>query len=190
MRRPVNRFDPGYWDRMAGRNTAPGRRETAGMLRTQAIALVLPLLALALSGCAAAVAGAPAANMADATAYQQGVADRQVCVDLDARGGGLYRTFVVPMMAGAAGEKSIDVDVMQMTEATRSVAGIDPGRVSSASPAIADDGQRLLAAAGSFRAYDHFEGTALLTSFVGLAVACQNAGIRPTWFDADALRNH
>lgn len=35
--------------------------------------------------------------------------------------------------------------------------------------------------------YDHAEGTALLTSFVGLAVACQKAGHKPSWFDAEKL---
>ena len=38
-------------------------------------------------------------------------ADRQACVDLDARGGTLYNTLVVPMMGGASGQKSMDVDV-------------------------------------------------------------------------------
>ena len=35
--------------------------------------------------------------------------------------------------------------------------------------------------------YEHADSTALLTSFVTLAVECQKAGHKPSWFDAESL---
>jgi hypothetical protein len=109
-------------------------------------------------------------------------------VDLDARGGQLYTEFVVPMMTGASGQKSVDVDIAIISRAVAQVeqVGAD-GSLEQASGDIADEGERMVAAAEAFQVVDHFEGTALLTSFVGLAVACQQAGHKPSWFDATAL---
>ena len=58
------------------------------------------------------------------------------------------------------------------------------------SPAISDAAQRLDSSAGALGIYQHTDGTALLTSFVSLAVECQKAGYTPSWFDADALAAH
>jgi hypothetical protein len=115
-------------------------------------------------------------------------ANRDVCIDLDARGGQLYTEFVVPMMTGATGQKSVDVDIAIISRAIAQVeqVGAD-GSLDHASGKIADEAERMVAAAEAFQAVDHFEGTALLTSFVGLAVACQEAGHKPSWFDAASL---
>jgi hypothetical protein len=114
-------------------------------------------------------------------------ADRLVCVDLDARGGALYSVFVVPMMAGAGGRKSIDVNAAQLTRAVASLTEVGKGSLENASPKVADEGQRLVAAAEAFQVYSHAEGTALLTSFVGLSIACAEAGHQPSWFNAAEL---
>ena len=66
-------------------------------------------------------------------------------------------------------------------------AGGDAAERAPATGEIADEGQRLVAAAEAFQPYDHADGTALLTSFVGLSVACQQAGYKPSWFDAQSL---
>lgn len=115
------------------------------------------------------------------------VANRAVCVDFDARGGSLYSIFVVPMMAGPSGETSVSVDVSSLALATASLADVGAGSLEEASGDIRDQGERLAASAGAMGIHDNAEGTALLTSFVSLAVACQLAGHPPSWFDAEAL---
>jgi hypothetical protein len=110
-----------------------------------------------------------------------------VCIDLDARGGALYQVFVVPMLAGESGRKSIDVDISQMSRAVTAVADIDAEALSHASTEVADEGQRMVAAAEAMGMYNHAEGTALLTSFVGLAVACTKVDHQPSWFEPEKL---
>lgn len=135
----------------------------------------------------AAPVSSPAPAAPSPTGSASSAADRRVCVDFDARGGALYSVFVVPMMTGSSGRTSIDVDIAQMRRATSSVALIGGADLAQASGEIADEGHRLVAAADAMGLYDHAEGTALLTSFVGLAVACQKAGHKPSWFDAEKL---
>jgi hypothetical protein len=74
-----------------------------------------------------------------------------------------------------------------LSRATTTLAGLGTGSLSEASADIQDAGERLAASAQALGIYDHAEGTALLTSFVSLAVACQKAGHKPSWFDAEAL---
>ncbi|RTL64565.1 MAG: hypothetical protein EKK42_25235 [Pseudonocardiaceae bacterium] len=152
-------------------------------------ALLVFCVGVILAACSSAVPGAAVAvsTSAPATTTSSAGADRKVCVDLDARGGALYTVFVVPMMKGPSGAKSVDVSIAQIVRATSSVAGLDPVSLTHASAPIADEAERLVAAAKAFQAYDHAEGTALLTSFVGLAVECQKAGFKPSWFDAATL---
>jgi hypothetical protein len=156
------------------------------------VAAVLVLVTL--SACAARTvpgSASPAPGVASAiSASASGDADRKVCVDLDARGGTLYGTFVVPMMSGASGSKSLDIDIERMTQAVESVAQVGAGELDEASREIADEGERLVAAAGAFRPHDHYDGTALLTAFVGLAAQCQVAGYKPSWFDAAKLASN
>jgi hypothetical protein len=114
-------------------------------------------------------------------------ADRAVCVDLDARGGTLYNVLVVPMMTGESGQKSINVNPGQLARAASSVEEVGQGSIGQASPAISDAAQRLVASAGALGVYEHADSTALLTSFVTLAVECQKAGHKPSWFDAESL---
>jgi hypothetical protein len=149
---------------------------------------------LALAGCTSEIAGsaspapapmAPVAAPAKVTSSAE--ADRKVCVDLDARGGALYSVFVVPMMAGAVGKKSINVDIQQMVRAVDTLTKMDEDEIDKASANVKDQGQRLLAAAEAFQAYNNAEGTALLTAMVGTAGACQIAGLKPSWFDANKL---
>ena len=140
----------------------------------------LGVATLSLTACAAVPGeAAPAAPVAAPTssAPSSKDADRAVCVDLDARGGQLYSTFVVPMMT-TAGATGVDVNIAQISRAVTAVSQVGAGRLDRASPNIADEGERMVAAAEAFQAVDHFEGTALLTSFVGLSVACQTAGRR------------
>lgn len=101
----------------------------------------------------------------------------------------MYSVFVVPMMAGAGGQKSVNVNAAQLSRAVTPLTQVGKGELEQASPKVADEGQRLVTAAGAFEAYDHAEGTALLTAFVGLSVACQEAGHKPSWFDASKLAN-
>lgn len=116
-------------------------------------------------------------------------ADRKVCADLDARGGTLYNTLVVPMMSGASGQKSMNVDVEQKLHAVSALTRVGEDERDTASPNIADQGGRLVAAAEAFQARDHVETTALLTAFVGLAVECTKSGHKPSWFDPAELAN-
>jgi hypothetical protein len=121
---------------------------------------------------------------------QSVAADRAVCIDFDARGGTLYNVLVVPMMERASGPKSISVNPGQLARAASSVEEVGRGTIDEASPAIADAAQRLVASAGSLGVYEHADSTALLTSFVTLAVECQKAGHKPSWFDAESLAQH
>ena len=84
----------------------------------------------------------------------------------------------------------IDVDPSQLSRAASSMAKIGQGSIGQASPAIADAAQRLTASADALGIYAHADSTALLTSFVTLAVECQKAGHKPSWFDAEALAQH
>lgn len=137
-------------------------------------------------GTASAPAGSAAAAVTAASTATD-AADRAVCVDLDARGGTLYNVLIVPMMAGNGGRKSIDVNPAQLARAAASVADVGRGSIAQASPAIADAAQRTAASADALGVYEHADATALLTSFVTLAVECQKAGHQPSWFDANAL---
>jgi hypothetical protein len=150
-----------------------------------ALALVVPL-----AGCAGAAPSTPqvvTVTAEPAAVAPSAAADRAVCVDLDARGGALYNVLVVPMMKGATGQKSISVDPAQLTRAASSVEEIGRGSIEQASPAIADAARRLVASADALGVYEHADSTALLTSFVTLAVECQKAGYKPSWFDAESL---
>jgi hypothetical protein len=145
-----------------------------------------------LTGCSARMVSGSASPALPAVPASSGVAvdaDRKVCVDLDARGGTLYNTFVVPMMSGASGRKSMDVDLQQMIHAVSAVTRVGEGELDAASPGIADEGGRLVAAAEAFRAHDHVDTTALLTAFVGLSVECTKSGHKPSWFDQRKLTN-
>ncbi len=143
----------------------------------------------------AAVTGTPTASAAGLAVTKQlkaaeaaRVADREVCVEFDARGGVLYNVFVVPMMTGPSGQKSINVDIARMTRATAQLIRVgSTSNLADASSEIRDQTQRMVTSAGALGIYDHTEGTALLTSFVSLAVACTSAGQKPTWFDPSAL---
>lgn len=151
----------------------------------------LLVIAAVVSGCTTTVTGMPSVAPAPVqTASPSAAADRHVCIDLDARGGELYNVLVVPMMAGPAGPKSIDVDVARFTRATAAVAQVGRSALREAGQEIADEGERMVAAAESLGMYDHADSTALLTSFVGLSVACQKAGHKPSWFDAGALTSN
>jgi hypothetical protein len=149
---------------------------------------------VALVGCGTSVPGsaqpapAPATIAAAPTTSAAESANRSMCIDLDARGGQLYTAFVVPMMAGSSGRKSVEVDIATITHAVTQVAHVGAdGALKQTTGDVADEGERMVAAAEAFQAVDHFEGTALLTSFVGLAVACQEAGHKPSWFNATEL---
>jgi hypothetical protein len=158
------------------------------------LALVLSSAACA-SGSEQTVGVTPAAAAPIATAVPTTsptpspsvAADREVCIDLDARGGALYQVFIVPMLAGESGRKSIDVDIAQMSRAVSAIVDIDADALGHASTEVTDEGQRMVAAAQAMGMYDHAEGTALLTSFVGLAVACTKAGYQPSWFEPEKL---
>jgi hypothetical protein len=97
-----------------------------------------------LAGCTSTTVGKPAPQASAPTAPPTPTAtpsedaDRTVCIDLDARGGQLYVTFVVPMMAGPEGPSSVEVDIAQMSRAVAAVAQIDEDAVSAASSGIAD----------------------------------------------------
>ena len=159
--------------------------------RAAVVALALVVLPALLAGCGSTAPAAPTVVTVTAPAPDPSVAaDRAVCVDLDARGGALYNVLVVPMMTGTSGQKSIDVDPAQLARAASSVAKIGQGSIGQASPAIADAAQRLTASADALGIYAHADSTALLTSFVTLAVECQKAGHKPSWFDAEALAQH
>ena len=151
-----------------------------------ALALVVPL-----GGCAGAAPSTPqvvtVTTEPAAAAAPSAAADRAVCVDLDARGGALYNVLVVPMMTGAAGQKSIDVDPVQLARAASLVAEVGRGSIEEATPAIADAAQRMVASADALGIYEHADSTALPTSFVTLAVECQKTGYKPSWFDAESL---
>lgn len=149
-------------------------------------------VAVMASGCAStAVVGTPSAAeptvVAAATPSPSVAANRAVCVDFDARGGSLYSLFVVPMMAGPTGQSSVNVDASSLTRATAALADMGAGALDDATGDIRDQGERLAASAGAMGIHDNAEGTAMLTSFVSLAVACQLAGHQPSWFDAEAL---
>lgn len=154
------------------------------------VAAVAVLLG-ALTGCSTVTSGEPVASptgVAAVKAEKVSAADRSVCVDFDARGGGLYNVFVVPMMTGPAGQRSIDVDAAQMTRAASSLTAVGDGtNLAAASPKVREEAQRMVAAAEALGIYNNTEGTALLTSFVGLAAQCQLAGHKPSWFDATKL---
>ena len=145
-----------------------------------ALALVVPL-----AGCAGVAPSTP--QVVTVTAAPSATADRAVCVDLDARGGALYNVLVVPMMTGTSGQKSIDVDPAQLARAASLVAEVGRGSIEESSPAIADATRRMVASADALGIYEHADSTALLTSFVTLAVECQKAGHKPSWFDAESL---
>jgi hypothetical protein len=153
--------------------------------------IVSGLLAfVVLTGCSARMvpgSAGPALPAAPASSSVAVDADRKVCVDLDARGGTLYNTFVVPMMSGASGQKSMDVDLRQMVNAVSAVTRVGEGVLDAASPGIADEGGRLVAAAEAFRAHDRVDTTALLTAFVGLSVECTESGHKPSWFNPGKL---
>lgn len=93
------------------------------------------------------------------------------------------------MTAGPTGQTSVNVnvDAESLARATTSFADVGAGSFDEASGEIRDQGERLSASAGTIGIYENAEGTALLTSFVSLAVACQQAGHQPSWFDAAAL---
>lgn len=159
--------------------------ELAAVLRP----LSFGLLAVVLAGCSATpVSGSavPDPVAVSAIAAQES-ANRQVCSDLDARGGALYSVFVVPMLTGATGRKSIDVDIAQFTRAVDSIQQVGRSTLEKADGDIAQEGRQMVAAAESMGVYDHAEGTALLTAFVGLAVACTKADQQPSWFDPVTL---
>ncbi|SDG34099.1 hypothetical protein SAMN05216377_11118 [Pseudonocardia oroxyli] len=140
------------------------------------------------SGQGTAVQAAPLVTAAPTTtASASAAANRRVCIDFDARGGALYTLFVVPMMAGDGGRASVNVDIAQMRRATATVAQLRSADLGAASPSIADEGERLIAAADALGLYPNTDGTALLTAFVGLAVECQKANHKPSWFDANEL---
>ncbi|MGH3612837.1 MAG: hypothetical protein ACRDRK_09615 [Pseudonocardia sp.] len=101
--------------------------------------------------------------------------------------GALYNIFVVPMMAGPTGQDTVDVPDQPVRSGDHSGRASRVGCAVPGEPQIRDEGERLLAAAEAVGVYDHAEGTALLTSFVGLSLACQQAGHKPSWFDAEAL---
>lgn len=135
----------------------------------------------------AAVGAAESTVVAAAAPSSSAAADRAVCVDLDSRGGSLYTLSVVPMMAGPTGHTSVSVDAASMARATTALVGVGAGSLDGASGDIRDHGERLSASAGAMGIHDDADGTAVLTSFVSLAFACQLAGHRPSWFDAEAL---
>ena len=151
-----------------------------------ALALVVPL-----AGCAGASPSTPQVVTVTAAAPPpadpSAAADRAVCIDLDSRGGALYNVLVVPMMKGTTGQKSISVDPTQLTRAASSVEEVGRGSIEQASPAIADAARRLVTSADALGVYEHADSTALLTAFVTLAVECQKAGYKPSWFDAESL---
>ncbi len=171
-------------------------------MRVVAPVIAVVVLLLAVAGCGATVSGTPAADpavvseiaatkqAATASAASSAAADRAVCVDLDARGGALYGVFVVPMMSGAAGKKSVNVDAAQMVRATATLADLGSGSLAEATGDVRDQGQRVVAAAESLGIYNNTEGTALLTAFVSLSVACTQAGNKPSWFDPAALASN
>lgn len=164
-------------------------------MRAWGIVGVGVMLAMLTTGCATAVPGAPSPSPVAVTSIAppttttapSASADKAVCIEFDARGGALYSLFVIPMMKGKSGEKSVSVDVAQLAQATASLTDLDATSLANASGDIQDQGQRLVAAAQAIGLYNHAEGTALLTSFVSLGVACQKAGYKPSWFDAAAL---
>lgn len=146
------------------------------------------LSVLVLAGCGSTAPAAPQVVTVSAQPTDPSVAaDRAVCVDLDARGGTLYNVLVVPMMSGSTGKKSIDVNAAQLTRATSQVEDVGRESAAQSTPAIADAAQRLVASASALGVYEHADSTALLTSFVTLAVECQKAGHKPSWFDAESL---
>ena len=91
------------------------------------------------------------------------------------------------MMTGSGGQKSIDVDRAELARAASLVAEVGRGSSEQSSPAIADAAQRMVTSADALGVYAHADSTALLTSFVTLAVECQKAGHKPSWFDAESL---
>ena len=171
----------------AGNASAAGT-DRVTMIRAVVVALALPVL---LAGCGSGAPAAPQVVTVTAPAPDpSAAANRAVCVDLDARGGALYNVLVVPMMKGSTGRKTVNVDVVQMSRAASAVAKVGQGSIGQASPAIADAAQRMTAAADALVIYEHADSTALLTSFVTLAVECQKAGYKPSWFDAESLAQH
>ncbi|WP_232661915.1 hypothetical protein [Pseudonocardia sp. TRM90224] len=92
------------------------------------------------------------------------------------------------MMAGPNEQTSMNVSIAEMSQGVSAIRSITLDDLAEASPAIKDEGERLVASAEAFQPVNNFEGTALLTAFVGLAVECQKAGHRPSWFDAERLR--
>ena len=154
-------------------------------------AVVALALVVLLAGCAGAAPSTPQVVTVTAepaaAADPSAAADRAVCIDLDARGGALYNVLVVPMMTGAGGQKSIDVDPAQLARAASLVAEVGRGSIEESSPAIGDATRRMVASADALGVYEHADSTALLTSFVTLAVECQKAGHKPSWFDAESL---
>jgi hypothetical protein len=146
------------------------------------------LTATTLTGCVAhqSVPGSAHPDPA-AVASLVAAADRQVCIDLDARGGAFYHVLVIPMMTGASGYKSVDVNPAQLSEAVTAVTQVGATSRNQANAEIADETERMVAAARAMDIYPHADATSLLTAFVGLSVACQEAGHKPSWFDANAL---
>lgn len=160
------------------------------MQATRSASIVL--LSFVLTGCTVEVPGeagpkqqAPVA--ATASTASTASADQKVCVDLDARGEPLYREFVVPMMTGATGQKSVDVDARRFASATAAVQVVGEGVREQASAEISLESARLVAAAKALALQEGADGTALLTAFVTLSGACQLAGLKPSWFDVNAL---
>ena len=146
------------------------------LLRAAALALIPALVLAGCGGTAPAttqvvtVTAAPAAPPDPSSA-----ADRAGCVDLDARGGSLDNVLVVPMMTGAAGQKSVNVNAAQLARAASSVREVGQGSIQQASPAIADAAQRMVTSADALGVYSHSDSTALLTSFVTLAPVIHGA---------------
>lgn len=125
----------------------------------------------------------------------QAAADRQVCSDLNARGGAFYNSYVVRVM-GAGGYTSVSIEPISFANAVDSLeligqapAADGVSQLSHASPGLADNGADLVTSARAFSVYAHADATALLTGFVGTAAECTKAGHQPSWFDVDALRS-
>ncbi|MDN5860350.1 MAG: hypothetical protein L0H84_17220 [Pseudonocardia sp.] len=162
------------------------------MNTARAAAAVAACALCAVAGCSAAVPGTPASSPSAVAAVEKAKdTDRAICIDFDARGGELYTVLVVPMMAGPTARKSIDIDIAGLSSATSSVALVGAREdMTAATPALGDEAERMVAAAKSLSISDQAEATALLTAFVGLAVQCQTAGHKPSWFDAGALASN
>lgn len=144
------------------------------------------VLAMLLTSCATTVVPPAPAPAEDPSI----LANQEVCLDLDAKGGDYYITVMVPMLGGNSppGRKSIIADLVAVQNSVTSMLDVGGTARDHASQAIRNAAEQTARSAAAFKVHQNVDGTSLLTAFTTLTVECTKAGHKPTWFDLNALR--